>query len=164
MLYLLNPYYNKAISMNKHKLSKFLKTLPDNFNFKAVFEIDSKHICSNDKKQVTTKQNKIKKSHALKQHQKAKKIQDQELLQDIQKTENEWLNFSTNYYDVASKKWVDYTTYWSNRIKEKLEIHEIFMSDRDIEELGYTFLEVFYEYELDDFIREYKLSKKYKEV
>lgn len=46
-----------------------------------MFEIDSKHICSNDKKQVTTKQNKIKKSHALKQHKKAKKIQDQELLQ-----------------------------------------------------------------------------------
>lgn len=164
MLYLLNPYHNKVISMNQHKLSKILKTLLDNFNFKAVFEIDSKHICSNDKKQVTTKQNKIKKSHALKQHKKAKKIQDQELLQDIQATENEWLNFSTNYYDVASKKWLDYTTYWSNRIKEKLEIHGIFMSDRDIEELGYTFLEVFYEYELDDFIKEYKLSKKYKEV
>ncbi|WP_104746886.1 hypothetical protein [Helicobacter bilis] len=146
------------------KNDKILKTLPDNFNFKAVFEIDSKHICSNDKKQVTTKQNKIKKSRALKRLIKAKKIKDQELWEDIQATENEWLNFSTNYYDVASKKWLDYTTYWSNRIKEKLEIHGIFMSDRDIEELGYTFLEVFYEYELDDFIREYKLSKKYKEV
>lgn len=84
------------------------------------------------------------------------------MLQDIQKTENEWLNFSTNYYDVASKKWVDYTTYWSNRIKEKLEIHEIFMSDRDIEALD-TDPEFFYEYELDDFIREHKLSKKSKE-
>ena len=148
--------------MNQHKLSKILKTLLDNFNFKAVFEIDSKHICSNNKKQSATKQK--KKSRALKRLMKAKKIKEQELWEDIRDTENEWLNFSTNYYDVASKKWVDYTTYWSNRIKEKLEIHGIFMSDRDIEELGYTFLEVFYEYELDDFIKEYKLSKKYKEV
>ena len=127
-----------------------------------MFEIDSKHVCSNNKKQSATKQK--KKSRALKRLIKAKKIKEQELWEDIQETENEWLNFSTNYYDVASKKWLDYTTYWSNRIKEKLEIHGIFMSDRDIEELGYTFLEVFYEYELDDFIREYKLSKKYKEV
>ena len=41
---------------------------------------------------------------------------------------------------------------------------EFFMSDRDIEELGYTFLEVFYEYEIDNFAISYKLSKKYKEV
>ncbi len=148
--------------MDKNKLSEILKNLPNNFNFKAVFEVDSKHVCSNNKKQSATKQK--KKSRALKRLIKAKKIKEQELWEDIQKTENEWLNFSTNYYDVASKKWVDYTTYWSNRIKEKLEIHGIFMSDRDIEELGYTFLEVFYEYELDDFIREYKLSKKSKEV
>ena len=134
--------------MDKHKLNKILKTLPDTFNFKAVFELDLKDKKNTQPHDTTTQ----------------KDSKELELLQDIQATENEWLNFSTNYYDVASKKWVDYTTYWSNRIKEKLEIHGIFMSDRDIEELGYTFLEVFYEYELDDFIREYKLSKKYKEV
>ena len=128
-----------------------------------MFEIDSKHICSNDKKQVTTKQNKIKKSHALKQHKKAKKIQDQELLQDIQETEKEWLNTSISYYNIASNEWLDYTTYWSNRIKEKLEIHGIFMSDREIEEIDMC-LEIFYEHGLNDFIREYKLSKKSKEV
>lgn len=150
--------------MNKHNLNEILKNLPNNFSFKAVFEIDSQHVFSNNKKQSATKQKKEKKSRALKRLIKAKKIKVQELWEDIQETENEWLNFSTNYYDVASKKWVDYTTYWSNRIKEKLEIHEIFTSDRDIEELGYTFLEVFYKYELDDFIREYKLSKKSKEV
>ncbi|WP_104747343.1 hypothetical protein [Helicobacter bilis] len=134
--------------MDKHKLNKILKTLPDTFNFKAVFELDLKDKKNTQPHDTTTQ----------------KDSKELELLQDIQATENEWLNFSTNYYDVASKKWVDYTTYWSNRIKEKLEIHGIFMSDRDIEELGYTFLEVFYEYELDDFIREYKLSKKYKGV
>ena len=104
--------------MNKNKLSEILKNLPNNFNFKAVFEIDSKHVCSNNKKQSVIK--KKKKSRALKRLIKAKRIKDQEIWEDIQETENEWLNFSTNYYDVASKKWVDYTTYWSNRIKEKL--------------------------------------------
>ncbi|WP_199768854.1 hypothetical protein [Helicobacter rappini] len=149
--------------MNKNKLSEILKNLPNNFNFKAVFEIDSKHICSNDKKQVTTKQNKIKKSHALKQNKKAKKIKEQELWEDIRDTENEWLNFSTNYYDVASKKWLDYTTYWSNRIKEKLKFYGIFISDEEIGALD-TDLEFFYEYEIDTFAISYKLSKKYKEV
>ena len=85
------------------------------------------------------------------------------MLQDIQAIENEWLNFSTNYYDMASKKWVDYTTYWSNRIKEKLKFYGIFISDKEIEALDID-LEFFYEYELDDFIREYKLLKTSKEV
>lgn len=133
--------------MNKHKLSKILKTLPDNFNFKAVFELDLK-----DKK--------IHNHHDTTTQKDSKEL---ELLQDIQATENEWLNFSTNYYDVVSKKWLDYITYWSNRIKEKLELHGIFMSDREIEEIDMC-LEIFYEDGLDDFIKEYKLSKKSKEV
>ncbi|CAM3294024.1 hypothetical protein [Helicobacter labetoulli] len=133
--------------MNKHKLNKILKTLPDTFNFKAVFELDLKDKKNTQPHDTTTQ----------------KDSKELELLQDIQAIENEWLNFSTNYYDMASKKWVDYTTYWSNRIKEKLKFYGIFISDKEIEALDID-LEFFYEYELDDFIREYKLSKTSKEV
>lgn len=37
----------------------------------------------------------------------------------------------TQYYDIESKQWIDYTTYWSSRIKTELESKGIFMSDAE---------------------------------
>ncbi len=43
MLYLSNMYITSKVDlMNKHKLNKILRKLPDTFNFKAVFELDLK--------------------------------------------------------------------------------------------------------------------------
>lgn len=65
----------------------------------------------------------------------------------------------TQYYDIESKQWIDYTTYWSSRIKTELESKGIFMSDAEFMELTEPSHD-FYLYELDDFIDKYATYEK----
>ncbi|WP_231996584.1 hypothetical protein [Helicobacter cinaedi] len=113
--------------MDKHTLSEILKILPDDFTFKAVLDEDSQSICFETQD----------KPHNMKQE-----AEEQELWEDMCDTEMWWWDYGDyygdeypQYYDTESKRWIDYTTYWSNRIKTELEFKGIFMGDAEFESL-----------------------------
>ena len=69
-------------------------------------------------------------------------LEEQELWEYMCDTEMWWWDYGDyygdeypQYYDAESKHWIDYTTYWSNRIKTELESKGIFMSNAEFESL-----------------------------
>lgn len=187
--------------MDKHTLSEILKILPDDFTFKAVLD-DSQSICletqdkphnmkqeaksiKQDSNQTPLSQEamlelKAQMANAKEQEQQEilairEELEEQELWEDMCDAQKWWWwgCEDTHYYDIKSKQWIDYTTYWSSRIKTKLESQGVLMSDVEFMRLvclshpliasldtepwflGIASLRDLY-YELDDFINEYK--------
>ena len=144
--------------MDKHTLSEILKILPDDFTFKAVLDEDSQSICleAQDKphnmkqeaesiKQDSTQtplsqeamlELKAQVANAKELEQQEilaiqNELEEQELWEDMCALPNWCIEEKTQYYDIKSKRWIDYTTYWSSRIKTELESKGIFMSDAE---------------------------------
>nr|WP_317403531.1 hypothetical protein [uncultured Helicobacter sp.] len=144
--------------MDKHTLSEILKILPDDFTFKAVLDENSQSICletqdkphnmkqeaksiKQDSNQTPLSQEAMLELKA--QMANAKEQEQQEILATREELEEQelweymcdaqkwwwWGCEDTHYYDIKSKQWIDYTTYWSSRIKTKLESQGVFMSD-----------------------------------
>lgn len=174
--------------MDKHTLSEILKILPDDFTFKAVLDENSQSICleTQDKphnmkqeaksiKQDSTQtplsqeamlELKAQMANAKEQEQQEilairEELEEQELWEDMCDAQKWWWwgCEDTHYYDIKSKQWIDYTTYWSSRIKTKLESQGVFMSDVEFMELIEPSHD-FYLYELDDFIDKYATYEK----
>ncbi|EFR46075.1 hypothetical protein HCCG_00621 [Helicobacter cinaedi CCUG 18818 = ATCC BAA-847] len=74
---LFNPHI-KGEAMDKHTLSEILKTLPDDFTFKAVLDEDSQSICFETQD----------KPHNMKQE-----AEEQELWEDMCDTEMWWWDY-----------------------------------------------------------------------
>lgn len=174
--------------MDKHTLSEILKILPDDFTFKAVLDENSQSICletqdkphnmkqetesiKQDSNQTPLSQEamlelKAQMANAKEQEQQEilairEELEEQELWEDMCDAQKWWWwgCEDTHYYDIKSKQWIDYTTYWSSRIKTKLESKGIFMSNVEFMELTEPSHD-FYLYELDDFIDKYKTYEK----
>lgn len=158
--------------------------MPDDFTFKAVLDEDSQSICfeTQDKphnmkqeaesstqtplSQEAMLELKAQEAEAEEQEQQEilaiqNELEEQELWEDMCDAQKWWWwgCEDTHYYDIKSKQWIDYTTYWSNRIKTELESKGIFMSNAEFMELTEPSRD-FYLYELDDFIDKYATYEK----
>ncbi len=157
--------------MDKHKLSEILQALPDSFSFTAVLE---EVIKEKEKKckvafEESSEQTQVQ---ILQANQGYLESKEQELWEDMQDTERWWrwaVSTGDLFYDLVSKQWVDYNSYWCARIKEQLESSGIFMSEDEFASmLDFTHpalwwfhdLKSFYYYGLDDFIAYLKTTKK----
>lgn len=163
--------------MDKHKLSEILQALPDSFSFTAVLE---EVIKEKEKKCKVAFEESSEQTQAqiLQANQGYLESKEQELWKDIQDTERWWrwaVSTGDLFYDLVSKQWVDYNSYWGARIKEQLESSGIFMSEDEFASvLDFTHpalesyspiwwfhdLKSFYYYNLDDFIAYLKNHKK----
>lgn len=172
--------------MDKHTLSEILKILPDDFTFKAVLDEDSQSICleaqdkphNMEQKAESIKQDstqtplsqeamlelKAQVANAKELEQQEilaiqNELEEQELWEDMCALPNWCIEEKTQYYDIKSKRWIDYTTYWSSRIKTELESKGIFISNAEFMKLTEPSHD-FYLYELDDFIDKHKTYEK----
>lgn len=154
--------------MDKHKLSEILQALPDGFSFKAVLE---EAIKEKKCKVAFEESSEQTQAQILQANQGYLESKEQELWDDIQDTER-WCRWAVSagdlFYDLVSRQWVDYESYWGARIKEQLESSGIFMSEDEFASvLNFTHpalesaylpiwwfhnLKSFYYYDLDDFI------------
>lgn len=163
--------------MDKHKLSEILQALPDSFGFTAVLE---EVIKEKEKKCKVAFEESSEQTQAqiLQANQGYLESKEQELWEDMQDTERWWrwaVSTGDLFYDLVSKQWVDYNSYWGARIKEQLESSGIFMSEDEFASMldlissmylsswGYTLcamdLQDFYYHYLDCYIADYLCLK-----